>query len=151
MPTTVYIALLRMAKPYHSYYVNNTIPAGPSTARITKFKKDFNVHLDITNQGKIHYILGIHITHNQQPHTITLDQTAYVSSILSRFGMQDCHPVHTPLDVKDRFLSSQSPVTDTEQHDLASNFKGLDYLEGISSLIYACQTCIDIAHTGILA
>ena len=133
-------------------YVDDTIPAGPRLDRIIKFKKDFNARLEITDQGEIHYILGIRVTRNRQARTITLDQTAYFNTILNRFGMQDCNPVHTPLNTKDRLSSSQSPTTESEHYELAGMFKGLNYLEGVGSLLYACQTRPDLAHaTGVLA
>src|ERR1700743_2879504 len=83
---------------------------------------------------------------------ITLDQTAYFSTILNHFRMQDCNPVHTPLNVKDRLSSARSPTTELECYKLANTFRGLSYLEGVGSLLYACQTCPDLAHaTGVLA
>ena len=45
-------------------YVDNTIPAGPNLDQIVRFKKDFGTHLEITDLGEIHHILGIHITWN---------------------------------------------------------------------------------------
>jgi hypothetical protein len=133
-------------------YIDDTIPAGPDLNHITKFKQDFNARLEITDLGEIHYILGIRVTRDRQAQTITLNQTAYFNNILSRFGMQDCNPVHTPLNVKDRLSSSDSPTTDSERCELAKTFKGLNYLEGVGSLLYACQTRPDLVHsTGILA
>jgi hypothetical protein len=61
--------------------------------------------------------------------------------------MQDCAPVHTPLTVKEKLSSSQSPKMDDNRHKISSTFKGLNYLEGVDSLLYACRTCLDIAHT----
>ena len=133
-------------------YVDDTIPTGPNLTRIIKFKKDFSECLEITDLGDIHHILGIQVTCDRKSHTITLDQTAYVKKVLSRFGMQDCAPVHTPLTVKEKLSSSQSPKTDDKRRELASMFKNINYLEGVGSLLYACQTRLDIAHaSGVLA
>jgi ATP-binding cassette subfamily B (MDR/TAP) protein 1 len=66
--------------------------------------------------------------------------------------MQNRAPVHTPLTVKDKLSSSQSPSTNEEQRQILRAFKNLNYLERVGSLLYACQTCLDIAHaTGVLA
>ena len=43
-------------------YVDDTIPAGPNLDQIVHFKKDFGAHLEITNLGEIHHILGICVT-----------------------------------------------------------------------------------------
>jgi hypothetical protein len=54
--------------------------------------------------------------------------------------------------MKEKLSSSQSPKTDDEWHDISNAFKSLNYLEGVGSLLYACQTRLDIAHaSGVLA
>jgi len=53
--------------------------------------------------------------------------------------MQDCAPVHTPLTMKDKLLSLQSPTTDEEQREILGAFKNLNYLEGVGSLRTICM------------
>ena len=57
----------------------------------------------ITNLGTARQFLGIEITgsgdHQNTPHTISLGQQDFVTSILKRFNMHSAHGAATPMDV----------------------------------------------------
>ena len=84
-----------------------------------------------------------HSRSQSSDHHSRSDSVYYSNDILSWF---DCAPIHTPLTVKDKLSSSQSPSTNEEQRQILGAFKNLNYLEGVGSLLYACQTRLDIAH-----
>ena len=133
-------------------YVDDMALASNSMATIRKFKDDLSKHFNITDLGDLHIILGIQVTHDRPNGIIYLDQTAYIQSVLSRFGMQDCNPVSTPLNLKERPLISQCPTNEDEKTTHLAYAKGLNYLEVISSILYATQTHPDLQYAvGTLA
>ena len=70
---------------------------------------------------------------------ITIDQSAYIDSILERYGMIDCKPVSTPLAPGARLAKA------TENDKLADE---RDYQAIVGSLIYAMLcTRPDIGYT----
>lgn len=43
--------------------------------------------------------MGINIHHNSSKRIIEIDQEDYIKRILERFGMKDCNPALTPMEV----------------------------------------------------
>ncbi len=121
-------------------YVDDMAIAGPNGIRIEKFKTDLGDKFEITDLGELKYILGIQVSRDRKARTISLNQTAYINQILARFGMQDCTPVSTPLNVKHGLSASQSPKTAEELAQYLEYAKGINYLELTGSLLYATQT-----------
>lgn len=133
-------------------YVDDMAIGGKCKERIAKFKADLTQHFEISDLGELHYILGIQVTRDRHKRVIYLGQTAYIHSVLERFGMKDCAPVSTPLAVKERLSAAQSPATPDDKaayHDYA---KGLKYLEIVGAILYVTQTRPDIQYAiGVLA
>lgn len=127
-------------------YVDDMAVASKNLKRITSFKKNLKSHFDTTNLRKIHYILGLHITWDCANRIIYLNQTAYIDSILKRFGMTDCHPVITPLTTNQHLLTLQCPTTPIDHEKYSQYANGLDYLSLVGSLLYATQTRPDIQY-----
>ncbi|THH08108.1 hypothetical protein EW145_g2931 [Phellinidium pouzarii] len=75
-------------------------------------------HVDITDLGPAHWLLGLEIKHNRDAKTIALSQTAYINSILRRFNLQDIKPVSTPMEVNMQLHSSQVPQTAEETAEM---------------------------------
>ena len=61
--------------------------------------------------------------------SIFIDQSQYIKSILTCYGMANCTPVSTPLSAKANFDPAPS-----EEHSMVSSYP---YLEVIGSLMYA--------------
>ena len=55
---------------------------GTSIYLINKFKTKISKHVDITDLGEIHWILGIEIRCNREQHAIHLSQCSYIESSL---------------------------------------------------------------------
>jgi len=121
-------------------YVDDMAIAGHTPQDISKFKENIKRNFDITEIGELSHILGIQVICNKQSHTISINQSAYISRILTKFGMQDCSPVSTPLAVKHNLSISQSPQTNEEHTAYLKYASGTSYLEIIGSLLYATQT-----------
>ncbi|CEG49080.1 gag-pol polyprotein [Plasmopara halstedii] len=54
----------------------------------------------MTDLGELKYLLGMKIGQKQVAGQVTLRQTKFLKSILSKFGMQDSKPVKTPQDTE---------------------------------------------------
>ena len=126
-------------------YVDDMAIAGASLIRVTKFKANFGKIFDITDLRELTYILGIQVTRDRQARTISLNQTAY-HQILSHFGMDQSHPVSTPLPVKNTLSTLQSPASDAECKIYLEFANGMHYLEVVGALLYATQMRPDIQY-----
>ena len=99
-------------------------------------------HVEITDLGELHWLLGIEIKHDRNKKTIHLSQCSYISSILRRYNFQDLKPVSIPMDTNIRLTTSQSPSTTVEIAEMCD----IPYHKVVSSLMYvALGTRPDIA------
>jgi len=92
---------------------------------IVSFKELLGNDFEITDLGELKFMLGILITRDRHNRLIYLNQSAYISQILTRFGLQDAIPVSTPLLVKHN-LCYESPREERVSHVfkyLISNIK----------------------------
>ena len=78
---------------------------------INDFKANLVNYVEITDLGKLHWLLGIEIRHEREHHVIFLSQQSYLDSIIARYGFQDLKPVSIPMDLNVHLSSAQSPST----------------------------------------
>ena len=90
-------------------------------------------HVEITDLGELHWLLGIEIKHDRNKKTIHLSQRSYISSILCRYNFQDLKPVSIPMDTNIRLTTSQSPSTTVEIAKMCD----IPYHKVVGSLMYA--------------
>eukprot|EP00253_Pinus_taeda_P032076 PITA_32076 len=64
---------------------------------IHKCKRELASEFEMKDLGLVHYFLGLEIW--QKPTEIFLSEGKYVLKILERFGMVDCKPVTTPMEL----------------------------------------------------
>jgi hypothetical protein len=76
---------------------------------------------DVTNMGKLHWLLGIQITFNRD--MIELSQEAFVDKILNRFQMTDSHLMRLPINPNTRVMKEDS-VLEAEDHRLYQSIIG---------------------------
>ena len=76
---------------------------------VTGFKSEIAKHVDITDLGDLHWILGIEVLRIREERRILLSQRSYIDSILRRYGLDDLKPVSIPMDPNTRLTSAQSP------------------------------------------
>ena len=81
-------------------YNNDVAIAGKRISEIVLFKPNLSKDFEITDLGELKFILGILVTRDCPNHLIHLNQSAYITQVLARFGMSDAKPVSTPLAVK---------------------------------------------------
>src|SRR4051812_9158556 len=65
---------------------------------IEEFKAEVSKHVEITDLGELHWILGIEVRRNRDRRTIHLSQRSYIDSIIRRFGFEDSKPLSLPMD-----------------------------------------------------
>ena len=96
----------------------------------------------MSDLGELHFFLGVHIERDRVAHTITMHQRSYIEEVLKRFGMEDCKPISTPLDVKAQLVK----LMDEEHEEHIQEMQGVPYKEAVGSLMYAMvATRADIA------
>ena len=70
---------------------------------IHKCKRELASEFEMKDLGLMHYFLGLEVW--QKPREIFLSQGKYMVKILERFGMVDCKPVTTPMELDFKKLS----------------------------------------------
>ncbi|KAJ8068192.1 hypothetical protein OCU04_003762 [Sclerotinia nivalis] len=125
-----------------SIYVDDIAIIAPNQEIINEFISNLKKHFDLKDLGPIKDYLGIQI--ERKADCLKLHQSEYTKKILARFGMQDSHPVSTPMDPKIKLYYNK---------EKANNKDIKLYQEIIGSLLYlSLGTRLDIAfHVGRLA
>ena len=77
-------------------YVDGILIIGKDPTLVGQKKKELKERLEMTDLVEISRILGMEVTRHFDEGTLVITQTAYVDSILERFGIQDANGAHTP-------------------------------------------------------
>src|SRR5258706_5249111 len=81
---------------FNAVYVNDLSLFGPKGLVIDNLKDLLKLEFKVTDLGDLYWLLGIRIEYRD--HDIAMSQSAYIDTILKRFGLYDCNPVTYPLD-----------------------------------------------------
>ena len=99
-----------------------------------KLKKQikFNLekHFDMKDLGPVKKCLGMNISRNRASGELFIDQKDYIQQVLKRFGMEECHPVGTPMEVDTK------PLIVEEKSPFNTN---VPYQEAVGCLLYISQ------------
>ena len=118
-------------------YVDDIILAGKSAEWMTEIKNMLSRRFDVKDMGPLHYFLGVKIEQNKKDGSIWIGQAAYCTSLLQKFGMENCKPVKNPVSKTSRLAKA------TEEDSIVD--KEL-YQAIVGSLLYlATMTRPDIA------
>ena len=79
-----------------SLYVDDILITGNDEKIVKQLKKALTNRFAMTDMGEVSLIFGMKVTRDYKQGTLSISQVDYVNSILERFGMKDCNPVHTP-------------------------------------------------------
>src|SRR4051794_41113432 len=94
---------------YVLIYVDDIIVTSSSDQAIAILLKVLNVHFAIKDLGKMHFFLGIEVTHT--PHGLLLTQSKYSSDLLEKVGMIGCKAAPTHLSSTDKLsLTDEEPL-----------------------------------------
>ena len=113
-----------------------------SVALMHATKAQLKTKFNMTDDGDIHWLLGIKITHDRNARTISLSQKSYIDSMLSRYHLNRAKLVSIPMESGLKLSIKQCPHMPEE----IERMKRVPYKEGIGSLLYAAlATRPDIA------
>jgi Reverse transcriptase (RNA-dependent DNA polymerase) len=112
-------------------WVDNILLFCTTQKGMDQLKANLNSILDLMDIGKPLKIIGIKIT--CRPDSICIMQKNYIESILKQEGMENCHPVKTPLD--HHIVLIQNPIGEDSDH--SNSFTSLiDSLQYLSIAIW---------------
>ncbi len=92
-------------------HVDDCTIAATSPSLIADFKSRVAGHVDITDLGELHWLLGIEVRREREAGRLFLSQRSYLESIIRRYGFDDLKPLSIPMDPNVRLSSAQSPST----------------------------------------
>lgn len=108
-----------------------------------KLKSTLMEKFKMQDVGVAKYCIGIHITRDKTAGNISMDQEGYINQMLNRFGMEDCNPVSTPMNVSIKLTKAMSPTTEEEREEMVN----IPFQEAVGSILYLAQgTRPDIAY-----
>jgi hypothetical protein len=116
-------------------YVDDVIVTGSSVEIIAQVKQQLKQRFEMTDSGKCKFVLGIELIDHDDG-SVTLCQRRYVDDILRRFGMEECKPAASPVDISTKMLKfdPDSAATDAP------------FREAVGALMHLmCATRPDIA------
>ena len=85
-------------------YVDDLIILASDMTKLMEFKAKLEKEFDMSDLGELHFFLGVQIERNRAARNLTMHQKSSIEGVLSRFGMEECKPLATPLDVKAIFV-----------------------------------------------
>ena len=115
-------------------HIDDCTVAATNIKLVSDFKAHMAQHIEITDLGELHWLLGIEIKCNHIKKTIHLSQCSYISSILCQYDFQDLKLVSIPMDTNIRLTTSQSPSTTVE---ITAKIHDIPYHKVVGSLMYA--------------
>jgi hypothetical protein len=114
-------------------YVDDLILVTNSTNQLMETKKMLNTIFEMKDLGDAKWILGIEIIRDRSKRTLVLRQSKYIKDVLEKFGMHDCKPISTPMDVGSKLSKSMCPQTEDECKAMLN----IPYRNAVGSLMYA--------------
>lgn len=111
---------------------------------ISLLEREFNVK----NLGTLKTCLGMNVTHDKRNGILTLDQSDYIKRLLSRFGMENCKAVATPMVLGNKLCKPQANCLDENVHRYRELLGCLMYLCVCTrpDLSFACSQLSQFAH-----
>ena len=122
-------------------YVDDLLLVTNDTTLLSSTKKALCARFDMKDMGAAHFLLGVQIRRDRAKRQLYLSQAEYVRTILTRFGMQDCKPVASPMATGVKLLKSD-PMDAARADDMSN----VPYSSAVGALMYAAlATRPDIA------
>ena len=66
-------------------------------------------HVEVTDLGELHWMLGLEVQRDRVGRTIHISQRAYIDAILCRYHFDELKLLSMPMDIQVRLTSEQSP------------------------------------------
>jgi hypothetical protein len=110
-------------------YVDDILVASRDLKRISEIRRMLADQFEIKNLGDVKHCLGVKFS--QVDGQVTMHQRGYVADVLERFGMSECKPVGTPVDLSTKLKrNGEQTVEDLK----------LPYRELVGALTYLATT-----------
>lgn len=93
-----------------------------------KVKADISRKFDTKDLGKLSYFLGMKVFQSEENESIWIGQHAYTESLLKKFGMEECKPVSTPVDISTKLTQATDEDNCIDQQKYQSAIGSLMYL-----------------------
>lgn len=125
-------------------WVDDVLIACDKKSEEEKLREALESRFKMKYLAEANVILGIKISRDRKKCTISIDQKRYINLVLNRFGMAECNPISTPMDVNTKYSRDMDD-------DGNKNKEKIPYREAIGSLLFAAQvTRPDIIFSVIL-
>ena len=119
-------------------YVDDMLIATNDDAWLRDVKNKLSNEFEMKDLGKVNQCFGIELSRGKN-HSVSLSQKAYTEKVLERFGMSECKPAPTPIDVNCKIAKPE--VVNEE------NMGNYPYQNAIGALmLLAVTTRPDIAY-----
>jgi hypothetical protein len=124
-------------------YVDDLMVASDNLRKLQRLKSELSKSFEMKDLGPLSFCLDIEFTQDVEKQTITMSQSRYIKETLSRFNMENCKGVTTPINPNEKLSKEMCPKTEEEQKAVEK----LPYQSLVGSLMYlAVSTRPDIAH-----
>ncbi|GAU47154.1 hypothetical protein TSUD_287370 [Trifolium subterraneum] len=118
-----------------SLYVDDLIYTGNDEKMSDEFKKSMNSKFAMTDLGIMRYFLGVEV--KQDDNGILVYQQKYAQDILSRFGMENCNTVCSPIVPGNKLIKDEG----------GKLVDATEYRQMIGSLMYLLATRPDLTFS----
>lgn len=120
---------------YVAIYVDDGLGFSNEEQFAQRIKMELSLKFKMVDMGLAHSVLGMRIQRDEVNKTFKIDQSEYISRVLKRFGMDDCNPVSTPLDLSQKLTADMCSQTYEAQKEMEK----VPYMEAIGRLLFAAQ------------
>jgi hypothetical protein len=118
---------------YIALYVDDLLLLSSSLQRLLNIKKTLAASYEMKDLGEVRHILGIQVHRDRQARVLSIDQSAYIKTIVTRFGMWESKPVMTPMDPGTKLSKAQCPATSDEKQAMDK----VPYQACLGAIMYA--------------
>lgn len=131
------VFLWKEGKVIVAAYVDDLLIAGPDLDMIQTVKVELQQLYEMSDLGECSTFLNIRVTRDRDRRQIKLDQEAFATVVLQRFGLDECKAASTPMDAGLSLVASNEKATSEQK---------LEYQKMVGSLMFLmCMTRPDIA------
>uniref|UniRef100_H3HAK5 Reverse transcriptase Ty1/copia-type domain-containing protein n=1 Tax=Phytophthora ramorum TaxID=164328 RepID=H3HAK5_PHYRM len=113
-------------------YVDDLVLASSNDELLESTKHALSKRFEMTDLGELEYFLGMEIKNARDSGKVTVWQTKFLKSILTKFGMQDSKPVKTPQDPGLKLTKNM--CEGGCQHE--NTMKNVPYRSAVGALMY---------------
>ena len=114
-------------------HVNDCTMTAGSDMLVHKLIDGLCQQLEVTDLGKLHWMLGIEIWCDPKSGTTHLSQHAYINSILHCYNLADLKPLSTPMDTLICLSTEQAPASAAK----CAAMRDVPYCKAVSMLSWA--------------